>query len=306
MKDFCFISNLGGDGEWKHMANECRMWSTIFSGDTICGRTINDYSIFNNYRIALIELTANMIDVAIEIKKQTKCYLIGVPESEIVPLWPFATLKKYKEMLDMCDLVGVINEKAVEPMRTLTDTRVEYVGLPYPLAWAKQQLKDVKKNDLIELGNMNIGVGVPYNILVFKKLDCNGVFYFNPCPERNIIQNLAGGNLKCLQPKGYQDYFREHLFSFCGLHMDVRYTIGRFGLDCAASNTPLVGTHYSQSQGHLFPETSVNHWEIEKAVNLVKRLYSDSNFYDHVVEYANEKIKDFDIDITRERLLNAL
>ena len=254
----------------------------------------------------MIELTANMIDVAIEIKKQTKCYLIGVPESEIVPLWPLATLKKYKEMLDMCDLIGVINEKAVEPMQTLTTTKVSYIGLPYPLAWAKQQLKDVKKNDLIELGNMNVGVGVPYNILVFKKLDCNGVFYFNPGPERNIIQNLAGGNLKCLQPKGYQDYFREHISNFCALHVDIRYTVGRYPLDCAAANIPLVGTPYAQSQGHLYPETSVNHWEIEKAVGLVKRLYFDSAFYDHVVEYANEKIKDFDIDITRERLLNAL
>ena len=306
MTDFCFVSNLGGDGPWNFPANECRSWAYTFSGDTICGRTINDYSVFDQYRIVLIELTANMIDVAIEIKKQTKCYLIGVPESEMIPLWPFATLKKYKEMLDMCDLVGVINEKALEPMRTLTSSRVEYVGLPYPLAWAKEQLKGVKKNNLIELGNMNTGVGVPYNILVFKKLDFNGIFYFNPSPERNIIQNLAGGRLKCLQPKGYQDYYREHLSNFLGLHMDIRYTVGRYPLDCAAANIPLVGTPYAQSQGHLYPSTSVNHWEIDKAVDLIRRLYFDSIFYDRVVEYANEKLKDFDIDVTRQRLLSYL
>jgi hypothetical protein len=300
------VSNLGGDGPWNFPANECRSWAYTFSGDVRCGRTINDYGVFDQYQIVLIELTANMIDVCIELKKQTKCFVIGVPESEIVPLWPLATLKKYKEMLDMCDLVGVINEKALEPLRALTSSKVEFVGLPYPLAWAKQQIKDVKKNNLIELGNMNVGVGVPYNILVFNKLDCNGIFYFNPGPERNIIHSLTNNRLKCLQPKGYQDYFREHIFSFCGLHMDIRHTVGRFGLDCAASNTPLVGTHYSQSQGHLFPEISVNHWEIEKAVSLVKRLYFDSAFYDHIVEYANEKIKDFDIDVTRERLLNYL
>lgn len=306
MSDFCFISQLRGSGRWPYPANECRSWCYTFQGDVQCGLDITDYSIFNQYKLVLVELTPNLIDTVVELKRQTKCYVIGVPESEIVPLWPLPTLKRYKEMLDMCDFVGVINERAIQPMQALTNTRVGFVSLPYPLAWAKEQFKNARKNNLIELGNMNIGVGVPYNLLVFKKLDFNGVYYYSNVPEKKIIEEFGNGRLKRIQPKGYQEYFLEHIHNKLAIHMDIRFTVGRFGLDCAAANIPLVGTYYSQSQGHLFPEISVNHWEIDKAVGLVKRLYFDSIFFDRVVEYANEKLKDFDIEVVKQRLLNQL
>lgn len=208
-------------------------------------------------------------------------------------------------MLDMLDLVGVITEKAIQPMQSITNTKVGYIGLPYPLFWSKAN-NSKERNSLIELGNMSIGCGVPFNLAVFKNLDFDGICYPHNNEDKETMRYLTHNRLQFGKIKGWQDYYREHSSNFLGIHMDMRFSVGRFSMDCAAANIPLVGTPYSQAQEHLFPETSIKHYEIDKAVNLVKRLYSDSNFYDRVVEYANEKIKDFDIEITKQRFLNLL
>ncbi len=309
--NFCLVSPLTTFGKWEIPGNEVRSWAYAFKGEVYCGTQIHDFSYFDRFEIVMVEICANLIEITKELKQHTRAFVIGLPESEIIPTWGLQALKKYKETLDCLDMVGAINEKMIPALRSFTKTRVEYVGLPYPVNFARQMSNGItreNKNKTIEIGNMATICGLNYNLSIFQNLPYNGVCYPYCEEDRLKIEAFtqANGRLNYLAQTGWQDYYIQHMKSYLGLHCDPRFTLGRFPLDCASANMPFVGTHYSQSANVLYPYTTFYHWELDKMTETIHRLYNDVGFYDKVVNYANEHLCEFDLEITKQRVLNYL
>jgi len=76
---------------------------------------------------------------------------------------------------------------------------------------------------------------------------------------------------------GWNDYFSEHSGYRMMIHLDQRATWGRASPDCAAADMPCISTPYRESR-----------------------------FFDDVVGYANEMIRQFDLEASKQRLLNAV
>ena len=64
---------------------------------------------------------------------------------------------------------------------------------------------------------------------------------------------------------------------------------GTFALNCAYHGIPCVGNEKSDTQSLLFPDTSVDHMDIEKAVTLSIALRDDENFYEEVSKKAKNR-----------------
>ena len=68
---------------------------------------------------------------------------------------------------------------------------------------------------------------------------------------------------------------------------------GTFALNCAYHGIPCVGNEKSDTQSLLFPDTSVDHMDIEKAVTLSIALRDDENFYEEVSKKAKNNFNKY-------------
>jgi len=310
---FCLVSNLRTMGKWTTSANEIRNWAYALDGDVYYAGAIKDYSYFDQYDVVMIELTTNLFDVAINLRKYSNTkYVIGLVEGSILPEVDEDQFTKYIEVLNTLDIIGVINDKAKDVLQPYTSKRVEFIGIPYPLEWAQQNNSDTKQA-VIELGALSISRGSVYSVAVVKNLrsqSCVSLgFDFVAYPLNNSevkFYNDLGLDYKLAPIKEWPDYYKEHSRYYMGIHLDSRTTWGRFPLDCASALMPCVGSYGSYSQEILFPDITVNYWEVKKATRLVQQLICDDLFFAYVVSHAQEKIKEFDIPIIRQRFLNLL
>ena len=304
---FCLISHHVPTGKWIHQLNDISVWAYAMDGDVHNGLGIDDYSQFDKYDVVMVNMSFNMLDICCNLKSKSKAFVIGLVEGSLIPHWPFEALSRYKDVLNTIDMVGVINSKGLEAIRALTSKPACFIGVPYPLAWAKGHISSAK-NPIIELSTQVIGRGGIWNTITINKLNHHVVCYPTGLTSDDIrsILEMAGPSLQFLPVKGWHEYFIEHSQYYLGLHLDQGYTWGRFPLDCAAANIPCVSTPYSHTQSILFPELVVEYYEVDKAAKLCNRLFQDKEFYNRVVDYANEHIKQFDLENSRQRLLCCL
>ena len=98
------------------------------------------------------------------------------------------------------------------------------------------------------------------------------------------------------------------------IDLNNRESVGRNALDCAALGIACISTNRSDMQARLFPDTTLDDsWDIAGALTLCDRLLSDTEFYQRVVAYAGEAVKQFApaffrrrFDAIMERHLNPL
>lgn len=302
----CLVSQLGGRGKWTIPANEIRAWAYAFDGDVYCAWEVSDYSYFDKYDVIMCEMTPNIFSIISELKKQTKCYVIGLVEGTLISPWSYDVQCQWVDLINTVDMIGVLNEKSISAISTFTDKPVRYLGIPFPVGWCKSNLRP--KNDLIEFGNMWIGAGGMWNVAAFKKINANAVYYpINKEDGTNLSKIINNSpKMKYGNITGWNDYFIEHSSYKMMIHLDQRSSWGRASLDCAAANMPCISTPYTQTHKVLYPALCVDYWEVDKAVGLYKKLISKGSFFSDVVGYANEMIKQFDLESSRRRLLNAI
>ncbi len=86
------------------------------------------------------------------------------------------------------------------------------------------------------------------------------------------------------------------------IDLNDRETVGRNALDCAALGIPCVSTNRSDLAAKIFPETTISDpWDIDDAIALCRRLLTDSDFYERVVEQAATAVLQFGLDPFRRR-----
>jgi len=302
---FCLVSQLQGCGRWTAPGNEIRAWAYALDGDVHCAWDIRDYTYFDKYDVVMCEMTPNIFHIIKELKRQSRTYVVGLVEGSLISPWSYDVQSQWVDLIRTIDLIGVLNEKAISAISAFTGKPVRYLGVPFPVSWCKSNLRP--KNKLIELGNMWIGAGGMWNIAVFKRIDEPAICYPVTEPDHvNLREIINSPKMTYGRIRGWNDYFIEHSAYRIMIHLDQRSTWGRGSLDSAAADMPCISTPYSQAHQILYPSLCVHYWEIEKAVKLYKELDRNNRFFDEVVGYANEMIKQFDLDASRRRFLNAI
>lgn len=307
MLSFCLVSGLYTFGKWEIAGNEIRSWSHAMSGDVHYGLNIGDYSMFDQYDITMIELTETMLDTAINLKRFSKTKVVGLVEGELMNRnWSTETFNKYIQVLNIIDLVGIINDKAYDIMKYLTDKPIRMIGIPYPLRWTMENSQEKTTNNIIELGSTPKNRGGIWTMTAFNQLNVSGIAYTSDEEDNKSTMEISNGRLSLGYDSDWQTYYKEHSKYFMGLHLDDRATWGRFPLDCASANMPCVSTSGSYTQKILFPELTVEYYEISKAVSLCKRLMEDKSFLEYCLLYAKEHINQFDLEPTKQRFLKVM
>ena len=118
-------------------------------------------------------------------------------------------------------------------------------------------------------------------------------------PTAALVQT---SNLALYRRQTWLNYLAEAARSSLVIDMNNRETVGRNALDCAALGIVCVSTVRSDMQPRLFPETTLeDSWDIERAVTLCQRLLQDKAYYQGIVDYATETLKQFEQQAFLER-----
>ena len=111
-------------------------------------------------------------------------------------------------------------------------------------------------------------------------------------PPAPLIQS---DNLAFYRRQTWLNYVTQIASSSIIIDMNNRETVGRNALDCAALGIACVSTNRSDIQARLFPQiTLADSWDVDGAFTFCRRLLQDRRFYQSVVEYAAEALKQFD------------
>lgn len=114
-------------------------------------------------------------------------------------------------------------------------------------------------------------------------------------------------NLFFYRRTGWQKYLAQLAPARIMVDLNNRETVGRNALDCAALGIPCVSTARTDMQARLFPYTTLaDSWDVQGAFDLCEKLLRDANFYHHVVTYAAEAIRQFDVAPFRARFADLL
>lgn len=126
--------------------------------------------------------------------------------------------------------------------------------------------------------------------------------HLRPKPRRHATPNLKVRNITFYRRQGWPNYLSQLAPAYLLIHLSNRETVGRNALDCAALKIPCVSTDRSDLQPRLFPQTTLrDSWDIETALELCRRLLCDARFYEEVVSYACDAVRQFDVPVFRQR-----
>jgi hypothetical protein len=236
-----------------------------------------------------------------------------------------------KALLDASDLVNVINRHSLPLFRSLTKNKVECIGMPYPVDGVKKFVVPVETRTkrvflcgpLLRRWNDYLvarAIGLPYSGYETRKvypgfrsllLELIRTRSWTWDSEENINRARAVYEDRSLKvttfTKDLKTYFGEHSGSYLWINLDPRYTWARFVLDAAALSIPIITTSSTYHGAIFFPKTTVAHaMDIERAIDIGKRLTNDRDFYEDVASYPVEKMDFLRAEPMKRVLLEAL
>lgn len=235
---------------------------------------------------------------------------------------------EYKKVLDSADLVNVINSHSVPFFRRLTTTPITTIGLPYPIEGASSYFTPYEKrrreiclcpillkrsNDVLAARDM----GLPYygfSQVMLRRLNrvVSNWKNFGSITDKNITKKNTektynDPDLTIYLEKSISEYFRFNGAAYMWMNLDNRYTWGRYVLDAAALRMPIITTESTVHGISLFPDTTVrDHFDIDKAVEIGKRLIEDAGFYRDVAESAYNKLQVFSYENVKNQFLDIV
>ncbi|MGA2298110.1 MAG: hypothetical protein ABSG15_11235 [FCB group bacterium] len=232
-----------------------------------------------------------------------------------------------KALLDSSDLINVINKYTLTFFKKLTNSKVEYIGIPYPVDSITQMAIQIEKRQrrlficpwLLTRQNDYLAakeIGLPYygyEKRISRKLNTllsNYKTYGSNSPNFNIEKAekyYADKNLLIKTETTLKNYFEENRDSFIWLNLDDRFTWGRYVLDAAALQIPIITTKSTGHADDLFPYTCLEHeYDIVQAIELGKRLVEDIEFYRMVSSYPFGKMEHLKAEVIKNKLLSSL
>lgn len=305
--------------------NNVNIWATIMGGTVYNGPLFDqkmyglDYDYFNEFDLVMLALRQETIEVGIKVKQRSKAKVVVFLDSEVDHFTTYTTRDlqaKMVELLNTVDAVAVLHDESIPFFKALTNKPVDVVGAPYPIERVHEMCPPVQKRAEIALGSSIRSIlthnrNALINLAALSETRMPGAVDIWEPVEMEYVQSireyLSIPQVTFRYSKfGWDQYIRQVNYSLLGLHLDYRYSWGKFPIDCAAVMTPCVASPSLYTQKILFPRLCVHYHDIEGAVALVKKLVSDANFYEEVVSYAQSQIERFSYEQCKMRLFNLI
>ncbi|OGC07085.1 hypothetical protein A2526_05315 [candidate division WOR-1 bacterium RIFOXYD2_FULL_36_8] len=312
-----FLSCQPHCGQWTRESHDIQAWASATNGDTYNSCLLRLLSKIKDYKIAMIELRHHNFHLIEKIKKKfPHIKLIGVqegslhsPDNEYNTKIRVGYVKAYQNV----DALGVLISDSISHFESITDRPVFWLGVPFPVKWAKNHLiSPEKKSPLIGFQNtFTSSKGGFTNFFLLKQLQklnpkLKGFSYNTDYKTENNLAKQFNVNLESKPTKSWQDFFIDHAKAYISIHMDYRWSWNRYSLDCAAAGIPCISTPHTTTHKLLFPKLCVEPFDTKKAIQLALKLLEDKAFYKECREYALEKSEIFNFKNSEERLKNFL
>jgi hypothetical protein len=308
-------------------------WAYAFNGDYLGHRNITRKDL-DRYDLVIMNMNTPLLPlVRLAGDRPASVTWVSLVEGSATEY--FLPHTDLKALLDTSDLVNVINRHSLPLFRSLTQSKVESIGIPYPVDGVKQFIVPVEARQkriflcahLSRQWNEYLAareIGLPYY----------GYELGRPRPDvrSRLTELIKTGSYawdsedyikktRALYKALYNDhslgitkytkdtesYLTEHSGSYFWINLDSRYTWSRFTLDAAALCMPLITTSSTYHGEVFFPETTLPHaMDIERAVEIGTRLKNDRDFYDRVAAYPGDKMDFLRADTMKRTLLGAL
>lgn len=279
-----------------------------------------DYDYFNDFDLIMLFLRQETIELGIKIKNSSKAKMVIFLDREVDYFTTHINRDlqaRMVELLNIVDAVAVLHDESIPLFRALTSRPVSLVGLPYPVEKVQEMCPPVQKRQEIELGSTIRSIfthnqNALVNLGALAEVGIPGVVNILNPKEKEFIKSvrehvpLPPIRFRYINIEGKEHYITQANYSILGLHLDCRYTWGRFTIDCAAVRMPCVAPSSFYTQKVLFPRLCVPFHDIEGAVALMKKLISDPEFYEDIVAYAQSQIELFSYEQCKTRLLNII
>lgn len=325
---FCLLStelNHSDHGKvYSVEENHINTWATIMGGTVYNGLLFDrgvyglDYDYFNEFDLVMIALRQEIIEVGIKVKRKSKAKVVVFLDSEVDHFTthiPRDQQAKMVELLNIVDAVAVLHDESIPLFKALTSRPVGLIGLPFPLKKVREICPPVQKREEIELGSIwssnTHNRNALINLAALSKIGMPCVVDIQNPVEMEYVESIR----KCVpllqiecryNNLGWDHYLTQSNYSLLGLYLDYRFTWGRFPIECAAVRMPCVAPPSFYTQKTLFPRLCVPHYDLEGTVTLVKKLVSDTKFYEETVSYAQSQLDFFSYEETQKRLFNLI
>lgn len=326
----------GKPGRWsaegktvdESLCSGVQSWVYAFNGDYIGPQDITARDI-GNYDIAIMNTNRPLLPL-VRLAENRPASLKWVSLIEGSADEYFAPQNHLSALMGMSDLVNVINRHSLSLFRMLTKSKVECIGIPYPVEGVKKFITPVGKRSkrvflctqLLKQWNDYLAakeIGMTYygyeaiksreGKQLLSELISTGSFSWDR--KANLKKAKALYNDETLDihlfTKDLNKYFMENSDSYLWVNLDSRYTWGRFVLDAAALSIPIISTASTCHSETFFPWTTVAHaMDIERAIEIGRRLISDQDFYELVALYPAGKMESLKAEPMKLALLAAL
>jgi hypothetical protein len=305
-------------------------WVYAFNGDYVGQRAIAKEDV-RHHDIVIMNMNRPLqplVSLALDRPSSTKWVSLveGSADDYLRPQ------RDLKALLDVSDLVNVINRHSLPVFRSLTRSRVEYVGVPYPVDGVKKFMVPVEARNrrifvctpLLTRWNDYLAareIGLPY--YGTEKLRMIGprrrsflpglirrpsAFWKSQERIREARALYEDDSLEIMPfTEDMTKYLTQNAGSYLWVDLDSRYTWARYVLDAAALCMPIITTSSTYHGEIFFPQTTVAHAvDIDRAIEIGKRLSTDRDFYEHVALYPADKMDFLKAEPMTRTLLGAL
>lgn len=235
-----------------------------------------------------------------------------------------------RTLLDLSDLVNVINRHSLPLFQALTKRKVEYIGLPYPVDGVRKLATPIHaRSKRVFLCTLLLRRWNDYLVAKETGLPYYGYETGKSCEARQLLSEFIRTGSISLDKEAniknagtvYNDsrlavrkftkdlkkYFTENSDPYFWIDLDPRYTWGRFVLDAAALAMPIISTTSTYHSEMFFPQTTVAQaMDLERAIDIGKRLTRDPDFYEHVATYPAGKMEFLKAEPMKRALLAPL
>jgi hypothetical protein len=326
----------GKPGRWsaagktvdESLCSGVQSWVYAFNGDYIGHQDITAHDL-GHYDIVIMNTNHPLLPlVRLAQDRPTSVKWVNLIEGSADEY--FVPQHHLKALMGMSDLVNVINRHSLPLFRTLTKGKVEYIGMPYPVEGVKKFVTPIEKrnkrvflcahllrrwNDYLaakEIGMACYGYELDKSLegkLLLSELLNTGSFSWDRDANIKKAKTVYNDNFLDIHKftKDLKRYFIENSDSYFWMNLDNRYTWARFVLDAAALCIPVISTASTYHSEIFFPQTTVAHaMDMERAIEIGKRLIGDRDFYEHVAMYPADKMDSLKAEPMKLALLGAL
>lgn len=306
--------------------NSCEAWIFAFNGDFINSSeaTLSD---IQGYDIIIANTDPSALKHLLELSdarpSSTKWVTLLEGDSlEYIKPRPYI-----RDLLDNSDLVNCINKYTLSFFKKLTTAKVEYLGFPYPAESIRALSTPIsRRRKEIFLAPMLLGRWLEYFCLKDAGLPLYGYERKLSRKLRTVFKHLRNHrsldpdyfhnkvrsyyndpSLKIMRETPLADFFRHNGGAFLWFNLDPRYTWGRYILDAAALQVPIIATRSTGHAETFFPKTMVEtEFDVDQAYDLVQRLISDKDFYEEVATVPLDFFDEFRPERKRKEMMDAL